>query len=1024
MRDIFMAPFISLCMIVKNEEKVLKRCLDSVKGVVDEIVIVDTGSTDKTKEIALQYVDHVYDFEWTDSFADARNFAQSKASGQWILVMDADEYVDPNNLQAAIDEIKNQYDAFEVKIYNFSGMHGERIIQHHGLRIYKNNPAITFSRTIHEQLRKSEGELKVGSSSLILYHSGYLASVVKEKNKNKRNQFLLEKEMSFSENNAFDYFNLGNEYQSQGDTEKALEAYLKAYQNKPDLRYSWVSFCVVQIINCLITLQRYKDALNVISDAEQIYSESPDFKCLKGIIYLDQHRYQDAITEFEELIDKQEDYQNIISSVDYLEYFPHRALGIIYQKEKNYEKSVYHFTKALTLNKYCNRSLIGLMQILTEREEECEIVSFINHNNLINNNYDLFKFIRLFISLSQFDIARHYAEQVDNGLIKEGFNIKLELSKGNTAALKKFIETRTLEQLNEIIKNGCIDIYDLILFCFELKDISIIRLIFNLVKEESIKQLMESLFTNNNTSYNCSKDILILVERTLQFNQLSLFGKLAEKIGTEQEILLPIAHLMYQYHYKKEAIQIYNNVDPVFYDIDTFVNLVEYYFEEGEGLQAKEKIITAISYEKIDYRLFKYALLLHLEFESVRDWDIDQITNIAFSYYTGSQELAYLYSLIKSDSIELQSNGSPVRTVGFFLETTFHYYVYESIINELLNKGINCHLVINDYFQEHSETSYMYDDLMEFLQNLDRNDIDAYTVSMIMKNHFKYDCMVSCYYSNWLNEIAYKQVRVMYGLAKDTWNFAWWNVFYDKILCYGRYDYNRLNIYNNCVIVGNPKFDKWFKNKFDNLEEIKEKFLIDENKKTILYAPTYGHLSSIDDWIDDIKELEKDYNIIIKMHHGTAFRESEQYRREKILHNFNNVTSDQSDLFSLFAISDFVISDNSGIIFDAILAEQNILLLNPTSQVLRKDGSNEVRIREKIINLEKGDDLRLYLKDNNLFIKQKSELFDVLYNLDQFRDGNSGSRAADEIISLINGEKSTAKENPFLYSLRKQIFGF
>ena len=75
---------ISLCMIVKNEEKVLARCLDSIAGLMDEIIIVDTGSTDKTKEIAGKYTDNIYDFEWIDDFAAARNFAFSKATKEYI----------------------------------------------------------------------------------------------------------------------------------------------------------------------------------------------------------------------------------------------------------------------------------------------------------------------------------------------------------------------------------------------------------------------------------------------------------------------------------------------------------------------------------------------------------------------------------------------------------------------------------------------------------------------------------------------------------------------------------------------------------------------------------------------------------------------------------------------------------------------------------------------------------------------------------------------------------------------------
>lgn len=88
---------ISLCMIVKNEEKILARCLDSIVDLMDEVVIVDTGSTDATKEIARRYTDKVYDFKWIDDFSAARNFAFSKAAGEYIYSADADEVLSKEN---------------------------------------------------------------------------------------------------------------------------------------------------------------------------------------------------------------------------------------------------------------------------------------------------------------------------------------------------------------------------------------------------------------------------------------------------------------------------------------------------------------------------------------------------------------------------------------------------------------------------------------------------------------------------------------------------------------------------------------------------------------------------------------------------------------------------------------------------------------------------------------------------------------------------------------------------------------
>lgn len=97
---------ISLCMIVKNEEAVLQRCLDSIVDLMDEIIIVDTGSTDHTKEIARQYTNFVYDYEWQNDFSAARNFSFSKATMDYIYAADADEILDDEN-RARFVQLKN-----------------------------------------------------------------------------------------------------------------------------------------------------------------------------------------------------------------------------------------------------------------------------------------------------------------------------------------------------------------------------------------------------------------------------------------------------------------------------------------------------------------------------------------------------------------------------------------------------------------------------------------------------------------------------------------------------------------------------------------------------------------------------------------------------------------------------------------------------------------------------------------------------------------------------------------------------
>lgn len=102
---------VSLCMIVKNEEKCLERCLKSVQGKVDEIIIVDTGSNDCTKEIARKYTDQVYDFEWINDFSAARNYSLNFATSDYILHMDADEI---------LDDPENELKKISIRIFTIS----------------------------------------------------------------------------------------------------------------------------------------------------------------------------------------------------------------------------------------------------------------------------------------------------------------------------------------------------------------------------------------------------------------------------------------------------------------------------------------------------------------------------------------------------------------------------------------------------------------------------------------------------------------------------------------------------------------------------------------------------------------------------------------------------------------------------------------------------------------------------------------------------------------------------------------
>ena len=175
---------ISLCMIVKNEEKNLKTCLDSIHSLVDEIIIVDTGSTDKTKEIANEYTNLIYDFRWVDDFSKARNFAFSKGSCEYQMWLDADEILSPKSIKDffALSRLDANIDVVTMKQVNF--FHGEPSIFYARGRLFKRNKNYRWQDPVHEYITMTG---KVFNSDIEIHHRGD-----ESKDKSNRNLIIYE----------------------------------------------------------------------------------------------------------------------------------------------------------------------------------------------------------------------------------------------------------------------------------------------------------------------------------------------------------------------------------------------------------------------------------------------------------------------------------------------------------------------------------------------------------------------------------------------------------------------------------------------------------------------------------------------------------------------------------------------------------------------------------------------------------------------------------------------------------------
>lgn len=177
---------LSLCMIVKNEELHLDRCLSSVQGIVSEIIIADTGSTDLSLSIAKRYGAHLIHLPWENDFAKARNAALQEASCSWILVLDADEELDewkPDEILPLLQD-ENVY-GYYLQIVNFlSDLPEREFVTDAACRLFRNDPRIQFRGKIHEDVAHSIIELSSASipfSNLRINHYGYMQQEIVRK---------------------------------------------------------------------------------------------------------------------------------------------------------------------------------------------------------------------------------------------------------------------------------------------------------------------------------------------------------------------------------------------------------------------------------------------------------------------------------------------------------------------------------------------------------------------------------------------------------------------------------------------------------------------------------------------------------------------------------------------------------------------------------------------------------------------------------------------------------------------------
>lgn len=350
-------PTISACMIVKNEEALLPTCLNSIKNAVDEIIIVDTGSTDNTVAIAKSFGARVYHHTWNNSFSEARTHSLGYATGDWILQIDADEELEQADIPALRRAINNpRYNGIAVAILSTIN---DNLHKFYNIRVFRRGKAF-YQDIIHEQIMV-EGERL--PTEIRLYHHGYNLDKEKMRKKWELTTCLLKKQISQDKHNGFAWFNLIRNFRTQElfhDGMKAGEEALKLIT--PDNNARHYTMIMYETANCCLhandpakTRELCNTALSMLSKRGHT-PENIDIVFTLACAHLMEGSHRTAIDCFNRYLSLREWYLKnmhttslLIDTLGY-DYAAHNGLGYCFEQLGQTQTAISHLQRAISLN--------------------------------------------------------------------------------------------------------------------------------------------------------------------------------------------------------------------------------------------------------------------------------------------------------------------------------------------------------------------------------------------------------------------------------------------------------------------------------------------------------------------------------------------------------------------------------------------------------------------------------------------------------------------------------------------------
>jgi len=404
---------ISACMIAMNEENNIARCINSYKDIVDEIIVVDTGSTDMTVEIARNLGAQIYKFKWENDFAKARNYALSKANGDWIIFLDADEYFEEKSakkIPQILKGIKNtNFNAVGCKIINIDKNKGGKVQGSFlNIRIFKRSEDIKYIGNIHERISNFKGKINIAAyyQDIIIYHTGYSTDINKEKAR--RNLEILLENINKEGEKAEYYHYLSDCYLTLGEYEKAVKyARLQISSGKKFVGSNTKYY--INIIKSLYYLNAPREEIeNEIKSAINAFPDHPNFYLSYADFLFEEKRYEEALANYLKFFKCKEEYNGI--EADHTEGFVDSAYfkaAFILQLKNNERIAMDYYYKSLERDKYSSEKFQAFFYIIKQQEPD-EIINLLNKVYDINSEKDVGFLVDEFIIVKHRDLLGYY----------------------------------------------------------------------------------------------------------------------------------------------------------------------------------------------------------------------------------------------------------------------------------------------------------------------------------------------------------------------------------------------------------------------------------------------------------------------------------------------------------------------------------------------------------------------------------------------------------------------------------------